>query len=527
MSSKPVTSPAHLRSVGELVTASARGFGTRTAVVAGDVRLDYATFADRVSRLATALLAAGCARGNRVAVLADNSLPVLELHFAVPMIGATIVPLNTRFSTSELDGCLADSGARLVLVSARLAGTLPATSAEVIVVDEPAGDHQSRYEAMIAGSAPLVRAEPDPAEVVGLFYTSGSTGRPKGVQLTHDSVLAGAVSCALAVGLDDRSTWLHASPMFHLADAWAIWAATLLGACHVIERFEADRTLRTLRDERITHTLLVPTALEMLIRATGDDGSAFGGLTALLYGGAPITESTYRRLVELGAPMFHTYGSTETSGCMTTLRPEEHIRPDGTLRLGTVGREVPLTEIVIVDDRGEEVPPGEVGEITVRSPNVMLGYHGAPDLTAEALVGGRYHTGDLGSRDVEGYIELRGRKKEMLITGGENVYPGEVEQALRGHPAVADVGVGALPDLRWGQRIAAVVVVRDGASLEPAECRAFLAGVLAGYKIPKSLFVVGELPRNGSGKIDRARLQTMLAELDAERDDPLIEQGAL
>jgi long-chain acyl-CoA synthetase len=514
--------PAHLRSVGELVTASARAFGTRPAVVAGEVRLDYASFADRVSRLATALLDAGCERGSRVAVLADNSLPVLELHFAVPMIGATIVPLNTRFSGSELGGCLADSGARLVLVSARLAGRLPVTGAEVIVIDEPAGDDRSRYAEMIAGSAPLARPEPDPAEVAGLFYTSGSTGRPKGVRLTHDNVLAGAVSCALAVGLDDRSTWLHASPMFHLADAWAIWATTLLGACHVIERFEADRTLRTLRDERVTHTLLVPTALEMLAEAAGDDGSAFGGLTALLYGGAPITEPTYRRLVELGAPMFHTYGSTETSGCMTALRPEEHIRPDGTLRLGTVGREVPLTEIVIVDDHGDEVAAGEIGEITVRSPNVMLGYHEAPDLTAEVLANGRYHTGDLGRRDAEGYIELRGRKKEMLITGGENVYPSEVELALRRHPAVADVGVGAVPDRRWGQRIAAVVVVHDGVSLELEECRAFLTGALAGYKIPKSLFVVPEVPRNGSGKIDRARLQTMLAELDAERDDPVI-----
>lgn len=518
MSSKP----AHLRSVGELVTASARAFGTRPAVVAGDVRLDYATFAGRVRRLATALLDAGCGRGSRVAVLADNSLPVLELHFAVAMIGATIVPLNTRFSTAELDGCLADSGARLVLAGARLAGNLPVIAAEVIVIDEPAEGHPNRYEAMIAGSAPLARPEPDPAEVVGLFYTSGSTGRPKGVQLTHDSVLAGAMSCALAVGLDDRSTWLHASPMFHLADAWAIWATTLLGACHVIERFEADRTLRTLREERITHTLLVPTALEMLAQAAGDDVSAFAGLTALLYGGAPITEPTYRRLVELGAPMFHTYGSTETSGCMTALRPDEHIRPDGTLRLGTVGREVPLTEIVIVDDQGDEVAPGEIGEITVRSPNVMLGYHAAPDLTAEVLAGGRYHTGDLGSRDADGYIELRGRKKEMLITGGENVYPSEVELALRKHPAVADVGVGAVPDPRWGQRIAAAVVVRDGASLDLAECRAFLAGALAGYKIPKAVFVVADLPRNGSGKIDRARLQTVLAELDVERDDPVV-----
>jgi acyl-CoA synthetase (AMP-forming)/AMP-acid ligase II len=501
--------PAHRRAVGDLVTAAARTFGSLPAVVAGDVRLDYRAFGDRVSRLAAGLLELGHGRGDRIALLANNSLPVLELHFAVAMIGATIVPLNTRFSAAEVAGCLADCGADLTFVDTDLADRLPARAPRIVVDGRAA----ARYAKLIA-CGPLAAPEPDPADVVGLFYTSGSTGAPKGVQLTHDNVLAGAVTCALAVGLPTRGTWLHASPMFHLADAWAIWATTLLGGCHVIERFDAPRTLDTLRRERVTHTLLVPTALDLLADAAGGDGSAFTGLSALLYGGAPIAELTYRRLAELGAPLFHTYGSTETAGCMTVLRPDEHLRPDGSIRLGTVGREVPLTEIVLVDDGGAEVAPGEVGEITVRAPNVMLGYHNAPELTGEALADGRYRTGDLGRRDAEGYLELTGRKKEMLITGGENVYPNEVELALRGQAAVRDVGVGGLPDDRWGQRIAAVVVLADGASFDLAECRAALTGRLAGYKIPRAVFVTDELPRNGSGKIDRTRLGSLLAELD-------------
>jgi long-chain acyl-CoA synthetase len=503
--------------VGELIAMSGRTFADRPAVVAGDVRLSYAEFADRVARLATALEDMGCTRGSRVALLSQNSLPVLELHFAVATVGATIVPLNTRFTGSELAGCLENAGAELIMVTGELAGRLPEQGPTVFVIDAIGPDGLTQYEALVAGSEPRASVEQNPPEVAAIFYTSGSTGRPKGVQLTHDSVLAGAMSCALAVGLDARSTWLHASPMFHLADAWAIWAATLLGACHVIERFEGSRTLQTLQREHVSHTILVPTSLEMLADAAvaaGGPGEAFSGLTSMLYGGAPLAEGTYRRMIDLGVPMFGTYGSTETSGCMSVLRPEQHVRADGSLRIGVVGLAVPMSDIRIVDDEGHEVPRGEVGEITVASPNLMLGYNKAPDLTADAIRGGRYHTGDLGRVDEDGYVTLAGRKKEMLISGGENVYPNEVELALREHPSIRDVGVGGLPDARWGQRIAAVIVPVEGETVELEECQAFLAGQLAGYKIPKAAFTAGELPRNASGKIDRAALQSLLLELD-------------
>lgn len=513
----PYGGSARLR-VGELPRAAARAFPRRIAAVAGDVRLDYQTLADRIARLASALREHGVRPGVRVALLAQNSLPVLELHFAVASVGATIVPLNTRFTTLELTGCLDDSGASLIFASEELSARLPAGHGEVVVFDQIAtGSDITAYEALIADHDPLAEPEPDPDPIAGLFYTSGSTGRPKGVQLTHENVLAGAITCAAAVGLDSHSVWLHASPMFHLADAWAIWAATLVGATHVTERFDGQRTLATLQRERVTHTLLVPTALEMLASKVTIDQRPFDSMQAMLYGGAPIDEATYRRLVDLGAPMFGTYGSTETSGCMTVLRPDEHIREDGSIRIGTVGREVPMTQVVIVDDAGAEVAPGQVGEITVRSPNVMLGYHAAPELNETAFLADRYRTGDLGRRDEDGYIELRGRKKEMLISGGENVYPNEVELALRELPAIQDVAVGGLPDVRWGQLIAAVAVLHEGHELDLDGLRQFLAERLANYKIPKALFLADELPRNGSGKIDRARLQDLLVRL-AEPD---------
>jgi acyl-CoA synthetase (AMP-forming)/AMP-acid ligase II len=496
---------------------AARTFADRPAVIAGDLRLDYRTFADRVMRLATGLGALGCGVGSRVVVLSQNSLPVLELHYAIAVIGGTTVALNTRFAGAELSRCLENSAPDLVMVTGELADRLPKDGPPVFVIDAPGdGGRSTRYEELIEGSAPREGVQRASDTVAALFYTSGSTGAPKGVQLTHESVLAGALSCALAVGLDARSRWLHASPMFHLADAWAIWAATMVGACHVIERFEPRATLETIRTEGITHTILVPTALDMLADAADGDATAFDSLGAMLYGGAPIAETTYRRLVALGVPMFHTYGSTETSGCMAALRPEEHIRADGTLRLGVVGRAVPMTSIVIVDPDGREVALGQVGEITIVSPNLMIGYNQAPEQTADVLKNGRYHTGDLGRVDADGFVELSGRRKEMLISGGENVYPNEVELALREHPSVRDVGVGGLPDVRWGQRIAAVIVPTSGASLELDECQSFLAGQLAGYKIPRAVFAVDELPRNASGKIDRAALNTLLSDLEQQ-----------
>jgi acyl-CoA synthetase (AMP-forming)/AMP-acid ligase II len=473
-----------------------------------------------VSRLAAALQGLGCQGGTPIAVLSHNSLAVLELHFAVPLAGATIVPLNTRFVAGEISACLADAGSPIVFVSAELASRVqPEPGRTIIVLDERAGD-STVYEHLIADAA--ARPSPvAPADVASIFFTSGSTGRPKGVVLSHGNAVAGALSCALGVGLNASSGWLHASPMFHLADAWAIWATTLLGATHFIQRFEPQATLTTLVEEPVTHTLLVPTALEMLAGAADAAVDRIGprplaGMQGMLYGGAPIGAATFHRLVALGAPMVHTYGSTETSGCITVLRPEEHFRPDGTLRLGTVGREVPMTQVLIVDDAGDEVRPGEVGEIIVRSPNVMQGYHGAAELTAAVLRDGAYRTGDLGRRDDDGFISLQGRTKEMLISGGENVYPNEIEQLLAAHPSLADAAVGGLPDERWGQVIAAAVVVRAGFTFDLAECRAFLSQQLAGYKIPKVVLAVAEVPRNGSGKIDRARLHEVLLELTAQ-----------
>ena len=517
-----VTNRSPWPSVAELLEMAARTYADRPAVVAGDVRLTYREFGDRVTRLASGLESLGCGARSRIVVLSQNSHAVLELHYAIASIGATTVALNTRFAGAELSRCLENSEAELVMVSADLADRLPADGPPVFVIDAPDdGDFApTRYEALIAGASPRAGAPRASDSLAALFYTSGSTGAPKGVQLTHESVLAGALSCGLAVGLNAQSRWLHASPMFHLADAWAIWAATMVGACHVIERFEPQATLSTIRGEEVTHTILVPTALEMLADAADGDSSAFASLEAMLYGGAPIAETTYRRLTSLGVPMFHTYGSTETSGCMAALRPEEHLRADGSLRLGVVGRAVPMTSIVIVDGEGREVAPGQVGEITIQSPNLMIGYNRSPEQTAEVLKDGWYHTGDLGRVDADGFVELSGRRKEMLISGGENVYPNEVELALREHPAVRDVGVGGLADVRWGQRIAAAVVLTEGQSFDLANCQQFLTGQLAGYKVPRAVFVIDELPRNASGKIDRAALNTLLADLEHRSVDP-------
>ena len=413
--------PALLQSPDALVRRAATCFPRAEAVIDGEMRLTWKEVAERVSRLAGALSALGLRPGDTVGVIADNGLPVLELHFAAPAAGLVLLPLNTRLAGAELAECLEDARCRVVVAGPDYVDVLlQACPGTQVIAAGPGFPGLLRYDDLLRAS-PLAPFGLHADDVAYLYYTSGTTGRPKGVMLSAGGVLAGALGCAATAGLGSGARWLHASPMFHLADAWAIWAVTWLGGCHVTERFRAERTLRTLRAERIDWSILVPTALERLSAAAAAESLDIAGMRGMLYGGAALPERTWNAAVEaLRVPLIGTYGATETAGTITVLPWADQL-PPGAGGIGRVGRETVVTTLSLVDDEGEPAKACEVGEIAVSSPAVMLGYRNRAEETRAALADGRYRTGDLGpargrrrdqaGRTEEGDDDLRWRER--------------------------------------------------------------------------------------------------------------------
>jgi long-chain acyl-CoA synthetase len=467
-----------------------------------------------MSRLGSGLRALGLEPGERVAFIGDNSLEYLECYFGVPAAELVLLPLNSRLAEDELGYILQDSGSRVVIAGEGFEDTIEAATAGLDVTLVSARREASRsgwisYESILGAGHDKLDSGGRPDDFAYLYYTSGTTGRPKGCMLTHASVISGSLSACATVGLRGGHTWLHAGPMFHLGDAWAIWGMAMLGGRQLMMRFAPEETVATMVAERATHTLLVPTALDMLSEAAAAGGTRLAETEAIIYGGAPMPPPLLAKVQErIDAPLVHTYGITETSGVCTVLHADEHEdRATGRSRLESIGRETPLVEIDIVDDQGREVETGEVGEIRVTSPAVMRGYLGKPEATAEVLTGSSYLSGDMGRRDEEGFLWLTDRKKDMIISGGENVYALEVERVLGRHPAVGEVAVVGIPEQRWGERVCAVVQFAAGATVSLDALQELAREHLAGYKIPREMLVVDRLPRTGTGKIDKRRVR--------------------
>jgi len=450
---------------------------------------EYARTRARSERLHGALAARGLRPGERFAVLSWNSSDYLELYFAAARGGYVLCPLNARLAPPEIAAILQDSGARFVLEGA-------------------------------AGLESLCREIPPVADVAydapaQLYYTSGTTGKPKGVVLTQRNVEVHARAAIEELGLTQNDTWAHIAPMFHLADAWAIFAITLCGGKHVyLPRFEPRAALDLLVGERVTITNLIPTMLNLMVRHESAPGRDYSGLRAILSGGAPIAPALVREILELfGCQYVQTYGMTETSPYLTlgllkphlaTLPLEERVR-----WLAKTGRPFQGIELRVVDEQGRDVPADgtSVGEIRVRGETVTPGYWNQPDVTAAAFDGRWLKTGDLATIDHEGYVDIVDRKKDMILTGGENVYSTEVEHALYAHPAVLEVAVYGLPDELWGERVCAAIVLRPGKIASVEELQAHCREQLAGYKVPREIKFLAELPRTGSGKIQKHALR--------------------
>ena len=494
-------------------------YPTRTAVIDGGLRLSYRALADRVHRLAGALSALGLTRGDRVAILDWNSHRYLEAYYACAHAGFAFMPINSRLAPRELRYVLQDSDTRALLLSEPF---LPlydevaagATSLEFVVglalPNRPA--KVLDYEALVAAATPMT----DPClteldETALIYYTSGTTGEPKGVCLTNRNMYAGGLDGVLACAITRDDVWLHSGPLFHLASSFAVWSMPLAGAAQIVIQFEPKRTVELIAREKVTMTSLPGAILGMVADLPETRINDLSSLRTIIYGGAPTPLGILRKAgAALPPALTHAYGITETAGFVTALQPQDHVfdgPPESLRRTASAGQAVPLIDVRVVDDDGRDVPTGEVGEIICGGPKVMAGYWRKPAQTEAVLRNGWYHTGDMGWLDEQQYLTVVDRKKDMIITGGENVYSVEVESIISLHPGVAEVAIIGVPDDRWGEAVKAVVVPR-GAPPSAEDLIAYCRGKIAGYKIPRSIdFRTDPLPKTGPGKIAKRVLR--------------------
>jgi long-chain acyl-CoA synthetase len=479
----------------------------RVAVVDGNLRFTYRQLAERVQRLAAGLLGLGLKRGERVAILDWNSHRYLEMFYACAHAGLAFMPVNSRLAVPELRYVLKDSDARALAFSEPF----------VPMHEELKGslEHAIRlgpdYESLLADAQPLrepVATELD--EIMQIYYTSGTTGEPKGVCLTNRNMYAGGLDGVLALSATREDSWQHSGPLFHLASSFAVWSMPIVGGAQLTVHFDPKRAIQSIATEKVTMTSLPGAILGLMADVPGISAQV-SSLRTIIYGGAPTPMGVLRKAGAVLPGLSHAYGITETAGYVTNLKPIDHIfdgSEDEVRRTASAGQATPLIDVRVVDDDGRDVPAGEVGEVICGGPKIMAGYWRKPEATAAVLKNGWYHTGDMGSMDDEGYLTLVDRKKDMIISGGENVYSIEVESVLSLHPSVGEVAVIGIPDEKWGEAVAAIVVPRPGASPAPDALIDFCRGKIAGYKVPKSvLFRAEPLPKTGPGKIAKRVLR--------------------
>jgi long-chain acyl-CoA synthetase len=505
------------------IRRSAELFGGHAAVADTSLRLDYQQFARRVAALGGALGELQLAEGARIGFLGFNSVPHAECWFAVPGAGRVFVDLNFRLATAELEFIANDCGIELLIVDAErlevgqeLRRRCKALSELVLVGGAGAGDGALDYDELLRAS-PAGAAPRGQHDLAGICYTGGTTGRPKGVMLSHGNLMSNAIHNLIATGHGPDQRWLHVPPMFHVAGTANLFACTWAGCQQVImSRFEARAFIEAVREHSITHVALVPTMLNMLMDELDHESSGEGlpSLRHIQYAASPITPVLQRRVLDyFDCDIVQLYGMTEAAPTVTRLSGEAHRRGVGgedphRRRLGSVGTPVVGVEVAVMDMQGQPVTAGEVGELCVRGPNVMLGYWNRDDATAAALADGWYHSGDAVWRDEEGYLFLVDRLKDMIITGGENVYSIEVEAALADHAGVSEVAVIGIPDPRWGEAVHAVVSLTPGAEVSEAALIEHCREHIAGYKVPRSIELRDEpLPKSGPGKILKSVLR--------------------
>lgn len=483
------------------------------AVIDGGQDLSYRELSRRMARLVAAVKARGLQRGDRIAILMANGHRYIETYLALPAAGFVIVPLNARLADAELDYICSDAGVRM-LITDRPVGSLDGLAEHIVRVP----DEYEDFIAAMAGDDLLV-GDPAtvPGDIAGLFYTGGTTGPAKGVMLTHQNLLANMWNTLTSCGLTPDDRYLVMAPMFHAAGTIAVLGCIALGATQVtVPAFDAALVLDTIESERITTTLAVPTMLVAMCEEQARHPRDTSSLRLMTHGASPVAVETLKRTRALfpDTDLTHLYGATELAPLATAFIGEQH-HLDGP-RARSCGQPVVGCRVEVIDEDGRILPHGEVGEVVVQGDNVMLGYWNKPDETERALRDGWYHSGDLGSFDENGFLYLVDRAKDMIVSGGENVYSSEVEQALMTHPGVLECAVYAIPDDVWGEAVAASVVLRSPVAVDELQghCRALIAG----FKVPKRIDVIeGALPKSAAGKILKRELREPFWEGRSER----------
>jgi acyl-CoA synthetase (AMP-forming)/AMP-acid ligase II len=456
----------------------------------------------RVRKIASALRRRGFLSGERLAFLMPNGADYIELVYACSLLGVIVVPINTRYAGAEIDRLLEDARPRGLIRHSKFTGSTVSLDWEHMIDLAPLDD---------AEEEPYAGEFYDPDAILVILYTSGTTGAPKGAALTHANVFSNIHDLTYWLEYREKAVFLHASPMFHIADFPAMFAAPVFGAAQMtLERFDALSFCTSVQTHGVTHTVLVPSMINTLCQFQKLGAFNLDSLDVLAYGGSPIAPALVREVRGAlpKAKLLQVYGLSE-AGFLTGLTDTEHTDD----RLQSCGRPCPGIDLRVVDEAGKPVTSGELGNLVARGPGIMRGYWrdieenlpgdgSSVDETVEALRGGFFHTGDIGRQDKDGYFYVVDRAKEMIVSGGENVYSGEVEAAIYEIPEVKEAAVFGIPDEKWGELVAAAVVLRPGTSLSAEELKQYCKTRIASYKVPRHIeFMTEELPKSGSGKI--------------------------
>jgi long-chain acyl-CoA synthetase len=480
----------------------------------GEYRATFGEHLDRVARLTSGLRGLGVGRGDRFAVMALNGHHFLECYHAAFLGAGVINPLNLRLAPKELEYILADSGTKVCFTDQYFAPVVDkvraGTSIEhVVMIGEGDAPHDVAYETLLASGEARIPDEPEEDDPAVLMYTGGTTGLPKGVLLDHRAEMLNLYHVMQIWRFDADDVFLHQTPMFHAASMGGMLGVPAQGGVSVfLSLFDPGRVLELCEEYSVTQTVMVPTMIGMLLGHPEFRAERLSGLQTLTYGASPMPSALLDRLMSLfpAINVFQGYGMTESSAVLTALGPDEH-RAGGP-RLRSAGRPLPGVVLSIQSPTGEMMPPGETGEVCARAGNFMREYWNKPEATAEAFRDGWYHSGDAGYVDEDGYLFLVDRVKDMIVTGGENVYSVEVENAIASHPAVEQVAVIGIPSERWGEAVHAIVVVRDGESVSETEIIEYARDWIAGFKFPKSVEVRTEpLPLSGAMKVLKRELR--------------------
>ncbi|MGA2883339.1 MAG: AMP-binding protein [Bryobacteraceae bacterium] len=475
---------------------ASRYYSAGTALAPGGTRLSFSELETRVKGIAAALSSHGFNTGDRLALLLPNIPEYIELVYACSWLGVIAVPINTRLSLAEIDRVLADAAPHGLVRHSSLPSPTVRISWQRVLDQDPLEIRRDL--------PPEVAYNPE--AILALIYTSGTTGRPKGVMVTHANVLADIHHFNYWMRYTEGAVYLHAAPLFHIADFPAMFAAPAFGASQVtIPKFNPQTFCETVERERVSHTVLVPTMINLLTQFPEAGRYDLSSLDVLAYGGSPMAPELIQRTKELlpWSKLVQVYGLSET-GFLTGLQDREHTQD----RLLSCGRPCPGIDLRILDEAGEQVEAGKPGELVARGANVMRGYWNNSEETALAFQEGSFRTGDIGYQDSHGYFYILDRLKDMIVTGGENVYSGEVEAIIYAHPAVREAAVFGIPDPKWGELVMACVVPKPGMALTLEELVAHCRQSLASYKIPRRVeFLDTELPKSGSGKILKRMLR--------------------